>query len=131
MDEREVVPRREAIVGLSLLGLFSLTLTGTLAYRIVYPTEHVPPRVVLNDWKSLGPLPDEPGEPFSPEVNAPQLATDEFPTVNPIPTTTEESPSLPATAINEVEAPPQMNAPSILESAQPAKAPTFVAPANR
>jgi len=131
MDERDVVSRREAIVGLSLLGLFSLTLTGTLAYRIVYPTKHEPPKVVLNEWKSQGPLPEDPSELFAPNSSAPQLVTEEFPTVDPIPTITEGSPNMPASAINEVETPPQIEAPAILEPAQPVAAPTFVAPSDR
>jgi hypothetical protein len=131
MDERETVPRRDAIVGLSLLGIFSLTLTGTLAYRIVYPTKHVPPKVVLNEWKSQGPLPDDPSELFAPDANATQLATEEFPIVDPIPTITEGSPSVPASAINEVATPPQVEAPAAMEGSQPAEAPTFVAPSYR
>jgi hypothetical protein len=130
MDERDVVPRREAIVGLSLLGIFSLTLTGTLAYRIVYPTKHEPPKVVLNEWKSQGPLFDDPSDLFAPNASAPQLATEEFPTVDPIPTIPEGTQSVPASAIDEAEA-PQIEAPAILEPARPAAAPTFVAPADR
>jgi hypothetical protein len=131
MDERETVPRRDAIVGLSLLGIFSLTLTGTLAYRIVYPTQHIPPKVVINEWKSQGPLPNNPSDLFAPDANAPQLATEEFPTVDPIPTVMEGSPSVPASAINDVEPPPHVEASAAIKAPQPAEAPTFVAPSYR
>jgi hypothetical protein len=131
MEERDVVPRREAIVGLGLLGIFSIALTGTLAYRIVYPTKHEPPKVVLNEWESQGPLPADPSELFTPEANAPQLANEEFPAVDPIPTVTEGSPSVPASAINEVETPPQVEAPATMDAPHPAEAPTFVAPSYR
>jgi hypothetical protein len=131
MDERDTVPRRDAIVGLSLLGILSLTLTGTLAYRIVYPTRHVPPKVVINEWQSQGPLPDDPSDLFAPDANAPQLAAEEFPSVDPIPTVTEGSPSVPASAINDVEPPPRVEAPAVMEAPQPAEAPTFVAPSYR
>jgi hypothetical protein len=131
MDERETVPRRDAIVGLSLLGILSLTLTGTLTYRIVYSTRHVPPKVVINEWKSQGPLPDDPSDLFAPDANAPQLATEEFPSVDPISTVTEGSPSVPASAINDVEPPPRVEAPTATEAPRPAEAPTFVAPSYR
>jgi hypothetical protein len=131
MDERETVPRRDAIVGLSLLGVFSLTLTGTLAYRIVYPTQHVPPKVVINEWISQGPLPSDPSDLFPVDANATRLAAEGFPTVDPIPTVTEGSPSVPASAINELETPPHVEAPAAMEAPRPAEAPTFVAPSYR
>jgi hypothetical protein len=129
MDERETVPRREAVVGLSLLGIFSLTLTGTLAYRIVYPTKYVPPKIVLNEWRSQGPLPSDPNELFAPAENAAQVANDSFPMADRIPTIADESPSIPVTAIDEVS--PRTEAPAFHEAEPSSPAPTFVAPSYR
>lgn len=131
MDEREVVPRREAVVGLSLLGIFSLLLTATLAYRIVYPTKRVAPTFVINEWKSQGPLPEDPNELFAPAKSTSQLAAEESPTVDLIPTIMEESPNFPASAVSEMQLAPQAEVPATVEGSPPVPAPSFVAPSYR
>jgi hypothetical protein len=130
MDERETVPRRDAIVGLSLLGVFSLTLVGTLAYRIVYPTPHVAPKVVINEWASQGPLLEDPSAIFASEPSATPLGNGTLPAVDPIPTVAEETTSIPAAANAAVE---ETFEPAPTESASdpPTMQPYFVAPSSR
>jgi hypothetical protein len=49
-DDPETISRREAVVGLSLLGLLMLALVGTMLFRITHPT---PPTKAITPAASI------------------------------------------------------------------------------
>lgn len=115
MDDRESVNRREAIIGLGLMGALSVTLVGTIVFRIVTssPGSPGPPRPVsivevdpapygpratdqpLSDWPleaaPAGMAPtsyadDRPAAPSSPQGTVSSaLHTEELPAITPHP----------------------------------------------
>jgi hypothetical protein len=135
MDERESIPRREALAGLGLLSLLSAGLVGTIVFRIVNaaprqgahdPTEVASTYNAAEDVNSADP--SAPAGVASHAVVAAHEETadaDEVPLLSQAPPTTSLGSSVSADAASEA---PRWNPP---ETASPAQRPSFVAPANR
>ena len=138
MDERERIPRHEAIIGLSVLGVTMISLVVTVVIRIVNaapkhgPPESVPTWVMAPDE----PMQSAPGfESTSPPSDdryaaAPEAAP--FQPAAPIPTVGDGSSSVPATSMAPTQAPDFTPMPGHIQP-QPVEPvrPRFVAPSAR
>ncbi len=128
MDEPEVIPRREAVVGLGLLGLFTAALVGTVLFRIVQATPKRAPQTPATVWAS-----QEPASPLTDEAaltpGEPQLAAEISPPAAPIPTIDDGASSVPVSS--NVSQPEPTTAPPASEHTPAPTLPYFVAPSAR
>jgi hypothetical protein len=133
MDEPDVIPRREAIAGVTLLGALGIALVGTIVYRIHYavPIKATPRPQGSWTWANVAetPAPTTAVEDVPSAVaglpEEPLAAAIELPPVEPIPTIEDSSASIPA-ASTTVAPPPA----TVVEPAPPVR-PIFVAPGAR
>jgi hypothetical protein len=123
MDDDETIPRREVLAGLSLLGVLSLALVGTIAFRIIHaaPRRGVSPSATT--WAS------QPAVELAPAPAAPTtgqlFADDADPPAAPIPVFAEGSTSIPAVSTTDATALDAQARP--FESERP----RFIAPGTR
>lgn len=122
MDERETIPRREAAIGIGLLGLFTAALIGTVVFRIVQAGPQRGPQTTTTVWASQEPA-NVAGEL---DARAAPLAAEISPPAAPIPTIDDGASSVPVSS-NVAPLEP-MNTPA--DSPAPTS-PHFVAPAGR
>lgn len=123
MEEHEVVRRREAVLGLGVLGLLGVALVGTVVIRIIEAT----PRATSGDMAST-------------REAAPQTAPFDLPHQIPYDSSepiAQDAAPLPAVAATKyessTEAPAKRDEPPSggSDRAQPTRRPHFVAPAGR
>lgn len=152
MDEHDTIPRREAILGLGLLGALSIALVATIMYRIVHSAPRNAPPVSAPTWAAAPAIVPEPATATAAPIvqtHAPatgdRYAGHPFATALPpaaaIPTTGDGSSSVPATslapALMPVDQAPTMAEPPLAEPplAEPQQPefvrPRFVAPSSR
>jgi hypothetical protein len=134
MDERESIPRHEAIAGLGLLAALTAGLVGTIVFRIVNAAPQQANSKSAIAWSTDTAAAIAADSTISaPAADSPQTAgleatddvhTGKLPQATPIPAT-DSSASMPAAAVSEA---PPWN-PSTTPS-PPTERPRFVAPAN-
>jgi hypothetical protein len=134
MDEREGIPHRDAIAGLSLLGLLFAGLVGTIVFRIVNAQPRHTTTAPAATWATNAG--DAPASPLP--LNGTLAPSDDryatspppttLPTAAPIPTTEDGSTSIPAESITP--APIEIGQPVQQAPVEPVR-PRFLAPSNR
>lgn len=123
MDDDETIPRREVLAGLSLLGVLTLALVGTIAFRIIHaaPRRGVP--APTTTWAS------QPATELAPAPHAPTtgqlFADDADPPAAPIPVIAEGSTSIPAVSTTDAAA---LDAPAWPPEGE---RPRFISPGTR
>jgi hypothetical protein len=137
MDEPEVIPRREALLGLGLLGLTTVALVGTVVFRIVQEAPPRTPQAPVTVWASQTPAkPLVEATTAAAEVESgpsePRLAAEISPPAAPIPTIDDGAGSVPVST-NAIPADAALARPEApVEEEIPAPAlPYFVAPAGQ
>lgn len=137
MDDDDAIPRREAVLGLGLLGALTIALVGAIVFRIVTVAPRKSPyagaaQIVLA-------APAQQLAPGTVDVPAPAAMADagaegrenSLPPATPIATSDGDSRSLPAAATSDVVTPPPIILDPPPETSPGAAAPIFVAPASR
>ena len=129
MEERETIPRREATIGVGLLGILTAALVGTVVFRIIHAAPPRRPAQTSAVWASHSPISAE----GSLSAVEPQLAAEQLPPAAPIPTIDDGASSIPATSTT---APLPATAAPQLPSSESTRAPMdarpyFVAPSSR
>ncbi len=134
MDEREAIPRREAVTGLGFLAVLMVALVATIVARIVRSAPEVLDELAAPTTRASQDMPatvdaqlqDAWDQPAADAASNDALAVDQLPAATPTPTAEAETTNIPTASVTPEIVQPLETSPEPLPTR-----PVFIAPASR